>query len=99
MNNQMISVRQRRDELLARIATQRVQVAKAAVHWERPLAFVDQGLAAVRFFRSNPLILAGVAALLVIRRRGVVGLGVAAWKGWKLYHLAKSFASNLSNRA
>lgn len=99
MNKQLFVVRQRRSELLASIDSQREQVAKAAVHWQRPLEFADQGLAAVRFLRSNPLILAGVSTLLVIRRRGVVGLGMAAWKGWKLYRLAKSLASNLSNRA
>jgi hypothetical protein len=99
MNNQLLLVRQRRAELLAKIAAQREQVARVAVHWQRPLAFADQGLVVARFMRSNPLLLGGLTALLVIRRRGLLGLGMTVWRGWKLYRLAKSFASNSTNHS
>lgn len=98
MNRQMFAVRQRRGELLAKIASQREQVAVIVERWQRPLALADQGLAVARFLRANPVLVAGVAALVMIRRRGMVGLGMAVWKGWKLYRFTKSFAANLMKR-
>ena len=98
MNSQLFAVRQRRDELLARIASQREQIAGVGARWQTPLAFADQALVAVRFLRSNLVLVAGVAAMLAIRRRGVVGFMKAAWRGWKIYRLAKSFASTALDR-
>ncbi|HEU0282750.1 MAG TPA: YqjK-like family protein, partial [Gallionella sp.] len=63
MNKQMLEVMQRRGELLARIASQREQVAEIGARWQAPLTLADQGLAAMRFLRSNPVLVAGVAAL------------------------------------
>jgi len=98
MNKQLLLVRQRRAELLVKIAAQREQVARAAASWQGPLALADRCQVVARFVRSNPLLLGGLTALLVIRRRGLIGLGMAVWRGWKLYRLAKSFASNLTSR-
>ena len=92
MNNQLNVVRQRRSELLARITEQREQVAEISVRLQPPLAIADKGLAILRFMRSNLVLIAAVAALLTIRRRGVAGWGQALWSGWELYRLAKSFA-------
>lgn len=76
---------QRRGELLARIATQREQMAGIGARWQTPLALADRGLAAVRFVRSHPVPVAGVVALIVVRRRGVVGLLKGGWRVWKGY--------------
>ncbi|MDO8464837.1 MAG: YqjK family protein [Gallionella sp.] len=97
MNKQMLAVMQRRGELLARIATQREQVAVASMHWQAPLAFADKGLAAVRFLRSNPVLVAAAVALLVIRRRGVAGMLTAGWRVWKLYKSAISFSAKIAS--
>jgi len=98
MNKQMLEVMQRRAELLARIASQREQVAEIGTRWQAPLAFADQGLAAMRFLRSNPVFAAGVAALFVIRRRGVVGLVTGVWSVWKGYSYLTAFSAKLSSR-
>lgn len=98
MNRRMLEVMQRRGELLARIASQREQVAQIGARWETPLAFADKCLAAVRFLRSRPALVASVAALFVIRRRGLIGLarsGVLMWKGYR-YFVALS--AKLSSR-
>jgi hypothetical protein len=97
MKRKIFAVRQRRAELLARIASQREQVAEFGAHWQGPLALADKGLAVARFLRSNPLLAAGVSAFLMINRRSTVGLGKIAWKGWKLYRLARSFMSKPPN--
>lgn len=89
MNKQMREVMRRRGELLASIAAQREQVAQIGTRWQAPLALADQGLAVVRFLRSRPVLIAGMAALLIIRKGGVVmGLaryGTLAWKGYRYF--------------
>lgn len=98
MNSQMLEVMQRRGELLARIASQREQVAEIGTRWQAPLALADQGLATVRFLRSHPALTAGVVALLVIRRRGVVGLVRGGWQMWKVYRYLTTFPAKLLPR-
>jgi len=98
MNKRMLEVRKRRGELLARIAAQRTEVAELGARWQVPLALADQGLAAVRYLRSNPFLFAGLAALLVIRRRGVVGLAKGAWRVWKGYRFIAAFSAKLTSR-
>jgi hypothetical protein len=87
---------QRRGELLARIATQREQVAGIGARWQAPLALADRGLAAVRFVRSHPVPVAGVAALFVVRRRGVVGLLKGGWRVWKGYRFLAALSKKIS---
>ena len=96
MNNQLSVVMQRRGELLARIASQREQMAEIRVRFQAPLALVDHGIAAVRFLRSNPVLAAGVIAALVICRRGVVRVAGVAWGVWKGYRSFSAIASRYS---
>ncbi len=98
MNKQTLGVMQHRAELLARIASQREQVAGMGARWRAPLAFADQGLVAVRFLGSNPVLVAGVVAIFVIRRRGVVGLMAGAWRVWKSYRAVAAFSARLTSR-
>lgn len=99
MNEQMLAVMQRRGELLAKIAAQRGQVAQIGARWQAPLALADQGLAVVRFLRSHPALVAGVVALFVIRRRGVVGLVKGGWRVWKGYRFLTTLSEKLSSRS
>lgn len=99
MNEQMLAVMQRRGELLAKIAAQRGQVAQIGARWQAPLALADQGLAVVRFLRSHPALVAGVVALFVIRRRGVVGLVKGGWRVWKGYRFLTALSERLSSRS
>ena len=98
MNSQMLMVKQRRGELLARIAAQREQVAQIGTRWQAPLALADQGLVVVRFLRSHPVLVASVVALFVIRRRGVVGLMKGGWRVWKGYRFLTALSERLSSR-
>lgn len=93
MNEQLQAVMQRRGELLAKISSQREQVAQIGTRWQAPLALADQGLAALRFLRSRPLLVAGVAALLVWRRRGLAGLAKTGWKLWKGYRYLSALSA------
>lgn len=94
----MNEVMQRRGALLARIAEQRGQVAAIGARWQAPLAFADQGLAVVRFLRANPVLVAGVVALVVVRRRGVLGMVKGGWRVWQGYRYLSTAAAKLSSR-
>lgn len=98
MNRQMLEVMQHRGNLLARIASQREQVAQIGSHWEAPLAFADKCRAAVHFLRSRPILTAGVAALFIIRRRGLTGLARGGWMAWKGYRYFSAFSAKLSSK-
>lgn len=98
MNRQMLEVMQRRRNLLAKIASQREQVAQIGARWEAPLAFADKCRAAVRFLRSRPILTASVAALLVVRRRGFIGLARSGWLAWKGYRYFTAFSAKLSSK-
>ncbi len=98
MNEQMLEVMQRRGELLARIAVQREQVAGIGARWQTPLALADQGISALHYARSHPVLIGGVAALIAVRRRGVVGMVKGAWRLWKVYRSVATFATRLSAR-
>jgi hypothetical protein len=86
MNERMHELGRRRAELLARIEVQRGQLAGIGSKWEGPLVLADRGLSIVRFLRAHPLLFAGVAALVVLRRRNAAGLFNRArlvWKGYR----------------
>jgi hypothetical protein len=97
MNSQMYAVMQRRGELLARIASQRGQMGEFGARLQAPLALADRGLAVARFLRSNPVLVAGVIGVLVIRRRGVVGAASAIWRVWRRYRYFLAVAKKLSS--
>ena len=97
MNKQMLEVMQRRGELLARIAMQRKQVAEIGMHWQAPLALADKGVAAVRYLRSKPVIVAVAVAIFAIRRRGAAGIVTTGWRVWRLYKSAKSFSAKTAS--
>ena len=95
MNKQTAEIMRRRHELLAEIGSQRLQIAQMASRWQPLLAVADHGLAGIRFLRSHPVLLGGVVALLVIRRRGLVGLATGSWRLWKRFRYIKGFSAGL----
>lgn len=98
MNRQMLEVMRRREDLLARIASQREQVAQIGTRWKTPLAFADRCLAAVRYLRSRPVHVASTVALLIVRRRGMMGLASVGWRVWKGYSYFVALSAKLSPR-
>ena len=82
-----IELARRKERLIARAAVQRETIADAFRALERPIGVIDRAVAATRFLREHPVVVgAVVAALVVFRRRSLVGLvtrGVAAWRLWR----------------
>ncbi len=95
MNSQLSAVTRRRGELLAAIACQREELAEIGVRLQTPLAYAERGAAVARFLRSNWLLIAGVFAVLAIRRRGVVGAAGAVFRFWQRYRYFAAVAKKL----
>lgn len=93
MNNSILDVMQQRGELQARIALQRGELAEIGKSLETPLAIADHVWAAARYLRSRPMLITGVAALIVLKRRGFAGLLKRVWRVWVGYRYFASLTS------
>lgn len=84
MNKRARHLAAKRERLIAQAAQQRAVLAQQMDPWRARLAVADQGVAAVRTASRHPLLLAGIAVLLVVwRPRGAVKwlqYGVMAWQ-------------------
>lgn len=85
MSEKKSELMNKRSELLAKIAVQREQMYAIQAEFMTPLTLVDNGISAVRFLRSHPLMVGGIAALIAIRRRNLAGLVWGLWRAWKGY--------------
>lgn len=93
MNERLLELRQRRGELLGVIAAQRAAIAESAGRLEYPMSVLDRGWSAVNYLRSHPLLLAGIAALGIMRRRSLSGLvkwSLLLWRGYRYLDGVKS---------
>lgn len=91
MNKRLATLAFRRQELLGKIAAQRIEVAEISRQWQKPLALVDKGMQGVRFIRNHPgAVSGGFAALMSLRGMGMAGL---VQKGWRLLYLYPSILS------
>ena len=98
MSSRLVKIWQRREQLVARAAFQRDQVALACRHLERPLRVVDTALSFARFLKAHPLvqalIFAGVAFALS-RRISLLQLARRSFVLWRLYRAYGSPALKL----
>lgn len=87
MSNPSLSLAERRQRLIAQCAAQRTVLAQTVEPWRAPLARVDQGLAAIRTLRRNPVLFVGGVVLLAILRPGrAMNWLRRGWLGWQLLH-------------
>ena len=98
MNKQLSEVLRRRGELIANIASQREQAAELGARWQAPLTLADRGYEAVRLVRAHPVLVAGVAALFVVRRSGTLGLLKAGWRVWKGYRFFIALSEKITTQ-
>lgn len=93
MDRALSQVLLRRGEILARIRQQRAEVAALAAQMEPVLTLADRGLSLWRRAGQHPYVVAGVAALVLLRRRGLSGLlrsGFRLWRGLRMFALLKN---------
>jgi len=74
----------RRERILARVADQREDLGAAVAALERPAAAIDRVADGVRWLKARPAVIAAlVAAVVILRRRGIltmVGRSLGLWR-------------------
>jgi len=85
MTDKAEQLAQRRRHLIAQAASQRTTLARQIEPWRQPLAHLDQGLAALRYLKRHPFLVAGGVALFAALRPGRAGLWLRrGWLAWRL---------------
>ena len=84
MNGKLTRLAERRSLLIAQAAAQRTALATGMTPWRARLALADKGIAAVRYVRSRPALVLGVALLVAALRPRRAGTwlqrGLLAWQ-------------------
>ncbi|MDD2720277.1 MAG: YqjK-like family protein [Gallionella sp.] len=91
-------VLQRRAALLEKISGQRAQIAETGERLRPVFQVADQAVQAGRFLAAHPVLVAGLAGLLVVRRRGMLGLVRGAWRAWQAYRYFGAVSKKLNSR-
>lgn len=88
MHEKLILLAERRQRLIQLAADQRSMLAQNIEPLRKPFAIADRGLEIIRYFRENPLLMAGTTALLGIIRP----LRYTKWfhAGWVAFKLARN---------
>lgn len=86
MSARLTAIQCRRAELTARAAAQRDELGYLLQPWQKPLAFVDRGVALLRNVRAHPFAIAIGVALLAWTGHGRLSVWTGRlWTGWQLY--------------
>lgn len=96
MGKRSQAVMQRRQVLLARINDQREQLAEIGTRCQPALQVADLSVLAVRFMRSHPALVAGLAGLAVLRRRSLAGVARGAGRVWLAWRYVNEFSKKIT---
>jgi hypothetical protein len=87
MKDKLDHLAERRAKLLGKAAAQRTILAQNVESWRRPLLLADQGLAALRFVKRNPLWLGGCVVIITALLPGRMGEKLRrGWLAWQVMH-------------
>ena len=92
MNDKLMQLAERREDLVAQAAAQRMVLAQNIEPWRTPLALADQGLAVLRFIKSHPAWITGGGALFAALRPGRVGKWLR--RGWLTLQIMRKLRGN-----
>ena len=98
MSKRRVEVMQRRQMLLAKISDQRGQLTELATRWQPALCLADQVVVVVNFLRAHPVLVAGLAGLVVARRNGLAGLVKGVLRIVKAYRYVSNFSKKMASR-
>lgn len=84
---------QRRAQLVAQAEAQREQLSRYCQQLEPPIRLVENGYRFAKSLRRSPLLVAGLAALLLKSPwRKLARIPKFAWSGWKALQIARQWA-------
>jgi hypothetical protein len=86
LRDKQMQLQMRGAQLVERSRVLRLRLSGEAGALEHPLALVDRARRGIKFLRSNPQWLLGVAApALLLRPRGPLSWGLKLWWAWRLW--------------
>ena len=91
MSTKLSQLAKRRHQLIMKAATQRKALQQCINPWRGPLTLADQGLSAVRYVKSNPMLMIGTMTLLGLLRPTLAGKWMH--RGWVLLQVARGWLS------
>lgn len=91
VEQRLLELSRRRAELVAHSESQRAELGDICHVWRVPMAIVDQGVTAWRFFRVYPALLVGLGVAFAVARprRALKWLG----RGWTLWRFFRGMAA------
>lgn len=92
MNGELQRLAERRNRLVTRAAAQRAMLARQLVPWQPRLALADRGIAAFRYVRRHPALLAGAGVLVAALRPRVSSVWLQ--RGLMLWQVARSLRAS-----
>ncbi len=97
MRERLIALRTRREQLIARAAAERGELAAAIARTDRVSEWLGSGTAALAALGRHPLWLAAAAGVLVaLRPKRVFKWLASAWSLWQIYRQASESWRRLS---
>lgn len=87
MNGKRARLAERRQQLVARVAAQRVILAQDIEPWRARLGLADRGVAAFQYVRRHPALMLGGALLLAMFRPRRTGKWLQ--RGWLVWQLGR----------
>ena len=96
MHKKLILLAERRQRLIQMAAEQRSMLAQNIEPLRKPCAIADRGIEIIRYFKENPLMMAGTTALIGIIRP----LRYTKWfhTGWLAFKLARNVRKWLAQK-
>jgi YqjK-like protein len=87
MNKKRAQLAERRQQLVAQAAVQRISLAHDLEPWRARLVLADRGIAGLRYIKSHPILMVGAVLLLAALRQGRVGKWLQ--RGWVVWQLGR----------
>lgn len=89
MNVKLAKLAQRRQQLVAQSAAQRVMIAQHIEPWRTPLALADRGFNIIRYVKRHPVFMVGTLSLLGLMRLSRAGKWLQG--GWLVMQVARTW--------
>lgn len=96
MNKKLALLAERRKQLIAQSAEQRITLAQDIEPFRTSIALVDTGMTAVRYVKQHPVLMVGGVILLGLLRP--TRLGKWLQSGWVALEIARKLCGLLSKR-
>ena len=83
----LTEIARRRESLVAKSGRERAALIAELGVWQKPIDVISQGVAAARFLKSHPvLVAAAVVVVAALGRRKLLrwaGQGLVVWRAWR----------------